>query len=79
MGVERSPCRALATRGLGHQAPELLRRDKVSSSDGYPFSLPAIRGPSKIDFRSAPTFLVGENGRARVGQIAGRTAQILPR
>jgi predicted ATPase len=42
-----------------------LLRDKVSSFDEYPFSLPAIAKLDKVVFHPAVTFLVGENGAGK--------------
>ena len=42
-----------------------LRRDKVSSFDEYPFSLPAVRHLDTLELHPAVTFLVGENGSGK--------------
>lgn len=42
-----------------------LRRDKVSSFDQYPFSLPVIRGLASLPLHPAVTFFVGENGSGK--------------
>jgi predicted ATPase len=42
-----------------------LRREKVPSFAGYPFSLPAIRKLETLTFHPAVTFLVGENGSGK--------------
>ena len=42
-----------------------LKRDKVPSFDGYPFSLPAIRNLDVLPLHPAVTFLVGENGSGK--------------
>lgn len=42
-----------------------LLRDKVTSFDEYPFSLPAVTKLDKITFHPAVTFLVGENGAGK--------------
>jgi predicted ATPase len=42
-----------------------LRRDKVTSFDQYPFSLPVIRGLESLELHPAVTFLVGENGSGK--------------
>jgi predicted ATPase len=42
-----------------------LRRDKVSSFDKYPFSLPVIRHLDTLELHPAVTFLVGENGSGK--------------
>jgi predicted ATPase len=42
-----------------------LRRDKVSSFDEYPFSLPVIRHLDTLELHPAVTFLVGENGSGK--------------
>lgn len=42
-----------------------LLRDKVSSFDKFPFSLPAIRNLETLPFHPKVTFLVGENGSGK--------------
>ena len=42
-----------------------LRRDKVPSFDRYPFSLPAVRNLSRIEFTRPVTFFIGENGAGK--------------
>jgi predicted ATPase len=42
-----------------------LRRDKVSSFDKYPFSLPVVRHLDTLELHPAVTFLVGENGSGK--------------
>jgi len=42
-----------------------LRRDKVSSFDDYPFSLPVVRHLDTLELHPAVTFLVGENGSGK--------------
>jgi predicted ATPase len=42
-----------------------LRRDKVESFDGYPFSLPVVRHLDTLELHPAVTFLVGENGSGK--------------
>jgi len=42
-----------------------LERGQVPSFDEYPFSLPAIRGLDRLEFRAPVTFLVGENGAGK--------------
>lgn len=42
-----------------------LKRDKISSSDVYPFCIPAIRHLDEIDLSAAVTFLIGENGSGK--------------
>ena len=42
-----------------------LRRDKIASYDGYPFSLPVVRDLDTLDLHPAVTFLVGENGSGK--------------
>lgn len=39
-----------------------LLRDKVESFDTYPFSIPVVRGLTKLEFHPKVTFFVGENG-----------------
>jgi predicted ATPase len=40
-----------------------LKREGIASFDVYPFAMPAIRGFSRLEFRSPVTIFVGENGR----------------
>jgi predicted ATPase len=42
-----------------------LRRDKISSFDEYPFSLPVVRHLETLELHPAVTFLVGENGSGK--------------
>lgn len=42
-----------------------LKREVVPSFDAYPFSLPAVRGLSRLEFASPVTMLVGENGSGK--------------
>jgi predicted ATPase len=42
-----------------------LRRDKISSFDGYPFCLPVVRHLETLDLHPAVTFLAGENGSGK--------------
>lgn len=42
-----------------------LRRDKVTSFDQYPFSLPVARHLESLELHPAVTFLVGENGSGK--------------
>jgi len=42
-----------------------LRRDKVTSFDQYPFSLPVVRHLESLELHPAVTFLVGENGSGK--------------
>lgn len=42
-----------------------LKRDKVPSFDGYPFSLPAVRNLHALALHPSVTFLVGENGSGK--------------
>jgi predicted ATPase len=39
-----------------------LRRDKVTSFDEYPFSLPVVRQLDALELHPSVTLLVGENG-----------------
>jgi predicted ATPase len=39
--------------------------DRVENRDGYPFSLPAVRRLTSIDFHPKVTFFVGENGSGK--------------
>ena len=42
-----------------------LRRDKVTSFNQYPFSLPVVRHLESLELHPAVTFLVGENGSGK--------------
>jgi predicted ATPase len=42
-----------------------LRRERVSSFDQYPFSLPAVRNLHTLALHPAVTFIVGENGSGK--------------
>ena len=42
-----------------------LRRDKISSFDKYPFSLPVVRHLDTLELHPSVTFLVGENGSGK--------------
>lgn len=42
-----------------------LRREKVTSFEAYPFSLPVVRHLDALDLHPAVTFLVGENGSGK--------------
>jgi predicted ATPase len=42
-----------------------LRRDKITSFDEYPFSLPVVRHLQTLELHPAVTFLVGENGSGK--------------
>jgi predicted ATPase len=42
-----------------------LRRERVSSFDQYPFSLPAVRNLQTLPLHPAVTFIVGENGSGK--------------
>lgn len=42
-----------------------LIKDKIEKKDVYPFSLPAIKNLSQINFHPRVTFLVGENGTGK--------------
>ena len=42
-----------------------LRRDKVTSFDRYPFSLPVVREMHQIDLHPKVTIFVGENGAGK--------------
>jgi predicted ATPase len=39
-----------------------LIREKISSFDAYPFSLPAVLNMDELLFHEKVTFIVGENG-----------------
>jgi predicted ATPase len=43
----------------------LLRRDWVDSFDVYPYSIPAIKNLSTLEFHPRVTFFVGENGTGK--------------
>lgn len=42
-----------------------LLREKVSSFDEFPFSIPAIKSMDEIEFSDSVTFFVGENGSGK--------------
>jgi predicted ATPase len=42
-----------------------LERDQVGSFTEYPFSIPSIRHLSRLEFHSAVTFFIGENGTGK--------------
>jgi predicted ATPase len=42
-----------------------LKRDKVSSFERYPFSLPSVRVLDKLELHPKMTFFVGENGSGK--------------
>lgn len=42
-----------------------LERDRVENFDEYPFCVPAIRHPERLEFHPAVTFFVGENGSGK--------------
>jgi predicted ATPase len=42
-----------------------LRRERISSFDQYPFSLPAVRNLHTLALHPAVTFIVGENGSGK--------------
>lgn len=42
-----------------------LRRERISSFDQYPFSLPAVRNFHTLALHPAVTFIVGENGSGK--------------
>ena len=42
-----------------------LLRDKVSSFEQHPFSLPVVRTLKRLEFHPAVTFLIGENGSGK--------------
>ena len=42
-----------------------LRRDKITSFNNYPFSLPVVRHLEDFALHPAVTFLVGENGSGK--------------
>jgi len=42
-----------------------LRRERVSSFDQYPFSLPAVRNLHSLALHPSVTFIVGENGSGK--------------
>lgn len=43
----------------------VLRRDRVPRFDRYPFSIPAVRGLSRLPLHEKVTFFVGENGSGK--------------
>lgn len=42
-----------------------LRREDVPNFDSYPFSIPAVRGLSRLDLSAPVTLLAGENGSGK--------------
>ena len=42
-----------------------LLRDRISDASRFPYTLPAIRGLTKLPFHPKVTFLVGENGSGK--------------
>lgn len=42
-----------------------MMRERVSSFDDYPFSLPVVSGFKELEFHPAVTFFVGENGSGK--------------
>lgn len=42
-----------------------LLRDRIPDSGRYPYTLPAVRGLTKLSFHPKVTFLVGENGSGK--------------
>lgn len=42
-----------------------LKRDKVPSSDQYPFCIPVVRQLDTLDLHSRVTFFIGENGMGK--------------
>lgn len=43
----------------------VLMKDRIESYRDYPFSIPAIRSLSELNFNKAVTFFVGENGSGK--------------
>jgi predicted ATPase len=48
-----------------------LRRDRRADLSGYPYSIPAVRHLSRLDFTSSVTFFVGENGSGKSTLLEG--------
>src|SRR5207253_570809 len=42
-----------------------LERDKIQKFNEYPFSIPAIRHLTRLEFHPAVTFFIGENGSGK--------------
>src|SRR4051812_11841623 len=42
-----------------------LKRDRVPSSKGYPFNIPAIGNLDELRFEAPVTFFIGENGTGK--------------
>lgn len=42
-----------------------LKKEKISSYDEYPFSLPIVKNLDKIEFHPNVTFIIGENGTGK--------------
>ncbi|MDB5312927.1 MAG: family ATPase [Gemmataceae bacterium] len=56
-------------KGKSSPGPYLLRmqllRDRVTTPDRYPYSLPAVKNLESLDFHPKVTFFVGENGAGK--------------
>lgn len=69
MARRRKQRSSSAAESTGVREPFLrelvLRRERVSSFDEYPFALPAIRELNTLPLHPAVTFLVGENGSGK--------------
>lgn len=53
-----------STPGPYLKVMEILR-DRITDPDSFPFSLPAIKSLTKLEFHPKVTFLVGENGSGK--------------
>jgi predicted ATPase len=42
-----------------------VRSAEIQDGDGWPFTMPALRGVERIEFRRPVTFLIGENGSGK--------------
>jgi predicted ATPase len=42
-----------------------VRSAEIEEGEGWPFSMPALRGVEQIEFRRPVTFLIGENGTGK--------------
>lgn len=70
----KKPFQGALFRGPAGEGPEIkrtflnavrLERDRVSSVDEYPLSIPAIQHLDRLEFHPAVTFFIGENGSGK--------------
>jgi predicted ATPase len=64
-----------AVRGSGEAPPFLLRlqlvRERIASSDGYPFSIPAVAAIDGLSLHPHVTYFVGANGSGKSTLLEG--------